>query len=57
VNASINGNSPESIIPFIHHRTAPQSSLNRGGIIREIVELETVSSNVLVNENYTEVSL
>jgi len=58
VDASINGNVPESIIPFINHQTVPpQSSLNSGGIIRDAVELETVTSNVLVNENYTEVSL
>jgi len=58
VDASINGNVPELIIPFIDRQTAPpQSSVNSGGIIRDAVELGTVTSNVLVNENYAEVSL
>jgi len=47
VDSSINGNVPELTIPFIHHQTVPpESSLNSGGNIREIVELETVTSNV-----------
>jgi len=54
----MNGNVPELIIPFINRQTAPpQSSLNSGGIIRDAVELGTVTSNVLINENYVEVSL
>jgi len=58
VDASINGNAPDSLIPFINNQTAPpQSSLNSGGVIRDAVELGTVTSNILINENYAEVSL
>jgi len=57
VDASINENAPDSLKPFINNQTAPpQSSLNSGGVIRDAVELGTVTSNVLLNENYVEIS-
>jgi len=58
VDASMNGNAPDSLTSFINNQTAPpQSSLNSGGVICDAVELGTVTSNVLINENYVEVSL
>jgi len=54
----VNQNAPDSMKPFINNQTAiPQSSLNSGGSIREAVEIGTVTSSVLINENYDGVPL